>query len=193
MRNKNNNKIGGYTIIETMISVSLFLIIVTLALGSLLNANLLHRKSQSIRSIMDNLSFVMEDMSRNLRTGFNYYCVVGGVPPSGPQSPTSCPSGNGGGISFEFPLGGQGVYYINGAGKILKSVDGGSTYVQLTPDEVFIDPASFFKVVGAEPPTAGNSEQPFITIKLVGNINTLNGGTSPFSLQTSVSQRKLDW
>ena len=71
MQNK-NNKQTGYTIIETMISVSLFLIIITIGMGALLNANLLHQKSRDMRSIMDNLSFIMEDMSRNLRTGYDY-------------------------------------------------------------------------------------------------------------------------
>src|ERR1700759_4646719 len=67
---------AGYTIIETMIAVSLFIIIVMTGMGSLLNANLLHQKSQSLRSIMDNLSFVVEDMSRNLRVGYNYHCIA---------------------------------------------------------------------------------------------------------------------
>ena len=34
-------------------------------MDSLLNANLVHRKSEDMRSIMDSLSFIMEDMSRN--------------------------------------------------------------------------------------------------------------------------------
>ena len=68
----------GYTIIETMISVSLFLIIVMSGMGALVNANVLHQKSQDMRSIMDNLTFVMEDMSRNIRTGYNYQCFTNG-------------------------------------------------------------------------------------------------------------------
>src|SRR3972149_4215789 len=67
---------GGYTIIETMIAISLFLVIIMAGMGELLNANLLHQKSQNMRSIIDNLSFIMEDMSRNLRTGSKYYCII---------------------------------------------------------------------------------------------------------------------
>ena len=84
MQNKNNNK-KGFTIIETMIAVSLFLVIVVIGMGALLNANLLHQKSQDMRSILDNLSFVMEDMSRNLRTGYDYQCLLSAsVPTSNP-------------------------------------------------------------------------------------------------------------
>ena len=69
----------GYTIIETMIAISVFLVVVIYGMGSLLSASLLHQKSEDMRSIMDNLSFIMEDMSRNLRTGNSYHCAIGEV------------------------------------------------------------------------------------------------------------------
>src|SRR5574343_971807 len=80
-----NNK-SGYTIIETMIAVSVFLVVIMIGMGALLNANSIHQKSQNMRSIMDNLSFVMEDMSRNLRTGYNYHCSDS----SNIETPQSC-------------------------------------------------------------------------------------------------------
>src|SRR4026209_1259047 len=92
------NVAGGYTVIETMIAVSLFIIIVIAGMGALLNANLLHQKSRDMRSIIDNLSFVMEDMSRNIRTGTNYYCIPPGLQTL-PTTTLSCPSG-GLGIAF---------------------------------------------------------------------------------------------
>ena len=196
MENK-SNKQGGYTIIETMIAVSLFLIVIMIGMGALLNANLLHQKGRDMRSIMDNLSFVMEDMSRNIRTGYSYHCLVEGedsLPTSSMTTPKSC--GSGWGIAFESATGDidenddQWVYYINN-GKIFKSIQGPSnmsTFFQLTPDEINIDPASSFTVIGA--PVA-DSQQPFVTIKLVGEI-TFKGVDTPFSLQTSISQRVVD-
>src|ERR1035437_840256 len=88
---------GGFTIIETMIAVSLFIIIVMMGMGALLNANALHQKSQNMRSILDNLSFVMEDMSRNLRVGYSYDCILAGVTP--PTSPTPTSGSSCGGIA----------------------------------------------------------------------------------------------
>lgn len=185
-------KESGYTIIETMIAVSIFIIIVMTGMGALLNANLLHRKSQDMRSIIDNLSFVMEDMSRNLRTGVGYHCIDG--TPSGSDSGTNTHScANGGGIAFR-PASGSGrwVYYVSitpsGYG-IFKSVNG--VAVQLTPDEININPVSGFSVSGAQPRSQGDNQQPFVTIKLVGTI-TLKNVITPFSLQTSVSQRVVD-
>ncbi len=197
---KKINKQKGYTIIETMIAISLFLIIVMAGMGALLNANLLHQKSRDMRSILDNMSYVMEDMSKNLRTGYNYHCLTGAVNLSNPSVPISCASGWG--IFFEGAYGDpnddndQWIYSISG-GKIYKKTQGpyavaASSFTQMTPDEVVIDPAaSSFSVVGAEPPTTGDHHQPFVTIKLVGTV-TYHGVVTPFSLQTSVSQRLID-
>ena len=77
-------------------------------------------------------------------------------------------------------------------GTIRKSVLGGAdgTFIILNPEEIKIDSISSISVFGAEPPS-GDLQQPFVTIKLVGKITYQNIET-PFSLQTSVSQRQID-
>ena len=192
----------GYTILETMIAVSLFLVVVMAGMGALLNANLLHQKSQNMRSVMDNLSFIMEDMGRNLRTGYKYQCFNSSqsLTPSTVGNPRSC--ADGWALVFESAYGSsstftdQWAYYLsnddaNGIGMIYKSTDGAASWIQLTPNEVDIDQASSFSVLGAEPRTTGDRQQPFVVIKLVGKIKLRNIET-PFSLQTSVSQRLID-
>lgn len=199
------NAIRGFTIIETMISISLFLVIVMAGMGALLNASSLHNKAQKMRSIMDNLSFIMEDMSRNLRTGYSYYCITGNDTLSN-VSTTKSDQGCWG-IAFESATGDplktddQWVYYIgpdvnnNNKIGIFKATKGpyniADNFTKLTPDEVVIDPppASGFSVLGAEP--SPDTQQPFVTIRLVGTI-TDRGTTTPFSLETSVSQRLID-
>lgn len=196
---KKINKKNGYTIIETMIAISLFLVIVMSGMGALLNANLLHQKSQSMRSIMDNLSFIMEDMGRSLRTGYNYRCINDSNFSTNITVPKSCSSG--GAIAFENASGNslsatdQWVYKIESQDggvtfNISKSVDSGSTWVQLNSSEVAINSVSGFSVLGAEP-IATDSQQPFVSIKLVGTI-TFKNVVTPFSLETSVSQRLID-
>ena len=189
----------GFTIIETMIAISLFLVVVMIGINSLLNASVIHQKSQDLRSIVDNLNFIMEDMSKNIRTGYNYYCITGGDTLSNvatTKSGSSC-----WGIAFESATGStsdandQWAYYISG-GKIFKSTQGpyvASAFVQLTPDEVVLESSptiAGFSVLGAEPPPA-NSQQPFVIIRLVGKI-TYKNIVSPFSIQTSASQRLVD-
>ena len=200
MQNKNNKKNRGYTIIETMITVSIFIIVVMAGMGALLNANAVHNKSQNMRSIMDSLSFIMEDMSKNLRTGYNYHCIliIEDIP-TGTPAPQNCTGENGGrGISFWSAFDtNQWVYYVDDTAKgrgIFKSVLGAEP-TQMTPDEVDITLGSF-SVFGAEPPPpnppfSSTEQQPFVTIRLVGKIKYKDIET-PFSLQTSVSQRKID-
>ncbi len=188
LQTKKNQK-SGFTIIETMISISVFLVVVMIGMGALLNANLLHEKSQKMRSIMDNLNFVMEDMSRNLRTGYDYTCLS-----RGSDSTEGCWW-----VGFKHQSGGQWVYFVGnletsqsdlGAG-IFKSTEGSNPdkFTKMTPDEVEVDlNNSGFWISGAE---SGDNKQPFVTIRLIGEINFREVKT-PFSLQTSVSQRNID-
>lgn len=199
-------KTSGYTIIETMIAISLFIIIVMAGMGALLNANLLHQKSRDMRSILDNLSFIMEDISRNVRTGYNYHCIdVDNF--SLATLSTVKSGGDCWGISFESASGStsnqsdQWVYFIRNDGKIFRAtsapytnpdIDPASHFIQLNSNEVLVDPAtSYFSVTGAEHVSAGDKKQPFVTIKLDGTI-TYKNIISPFVLQTSMSQRLID-
>ena len=193
-----NIKSKGYTIIETMISLSIFIIVILTGMSALLNANLVHQKSQDMRSILDNLSFIMEDISRNIRTGYNYRCISGIFSNTSISTAQSCNLG--GAMAFESDVGNsesdadQWVYKIEGSGgtyNISKSTDGGNNFTQLNLNEINIDSTSGFSVLGAPSPTAGDSQQPLVIIKLSGKI-TFKDIVTPFSLQTSVSQRIID-
>jgi hypothetical protein len=190
---------AGYTIIETMIAISLFLVVVTMGINTLLNANVVHQKSQDIRSEIDNLSYIIDDISRNLRTGYNFHCFSLGdiLPVPSASSPKSC--SNGWGIAFETSTGSrsdnddQWVYYIDSS-KIFKSTRGPSSlanFIQLTSDEIIIDSVSGFSVLGAESQIGGDTQQPIAIIRLIGKI-TYKGVVTPFSLETTISQRLLD-
>lgn len=211
MLHKKTKTKSGYTIIETMVAVSLFVVVIVFGMNTLLNANVVGRKSQDLRSIMDNLNFIMEDISRNARTGYDYECYSPPVviaPVSSPgNDPKSCVAGSV--IFFETSDGDntdrtdQWVYKIeetaNGSGEynIFKSVEGGEdgTFVQLNPPEVTLTVLFGFSVLGAERPAINplndDRQQPLLTIRLVGEIEYKDTIT-PFSLQTSVSQRLID-
>ena len=196
--NKKNKFEGGYTLIETMIALTIFLIVVVIGVGALLNAYSVNRKSQDMRSIIDSLSFTMEDMSRNIRTGYNYHCLIKGDTVSDIGTPLSCMT-NGYGVAFEYSDGDtandadQWVYYIS-SGKLFRSTTGLADSVQMTPDNVVLqadDSTYNFSVLGSDKDSNNDKQQPFIIIRLVGTI-TSNGNSTPFSLQTTVSQRLND-
>ena len=188
--NFKNNK--GFTIIETMISIGIFLIIVTIGMEALLNSSFIHSKSESQRSGIDSLSFMMEDMSRNIRMGSQYSCTDD----AGNDFVGDCNSQHqyGEGISFKPSNSDNGhkiTYYLDGSGDLLKVVDGVSSQLNPTDVNFFSDnnpTDSSFTITGA---SSTDSYQPFVTIRLVGEIVSPKGNI-PFSLQTSVSQRLID-
>ena len=196
MKEKISKLNKGFTLIEVMIVVTLFSIIMIIGTGAVLNSNNVYRKTEHLRTIIDNLHFVMEDMSRSIRTGEDYHCDST-VPPL--IAPLSC-SASAGSFSFKAVDGSQITYGIGGPGcsqncKIYKNIQpaGGSQGpdIQMSVDGIEIDGTqSGFLVVGAE---AGDSAQPRVLIRLSGKIiNPKDNTAAPFDIQTSVSQRNID-
>lgn len=68
---KNNQ---GFTLVELLVATSIFVVVMVLGLSVLMSVNNANKKSQAMRSVMDNLNFAMENMSRNIRYGYNYGC-----------------------------------------------------------------------------------------------------------------------
>ena len=178
-----------------MIAITLFTIVMIIGTGAVLQTNTVHKKTQSVRSAVDNLNFIMEDMARNLRLGANYHCLANGDPyvqPT-PQTPSNC--ANSTAISF-IPTSGTTnndvVYRLDPAtsySTLQKSKDGGSTFSTLTPAEVVINSAkSGFTVIGA---LNNDQIEPRVIIRLSGTVNYKNLPTT-FNLETTVSQRLLD-
>ncbi len=67
-------KQAGFTLIETMVSVAIFVIVamvITTVFITIVDAN---RKAQSIRLVMDNLNFSLDSMALRMREGTDYKC-----------------------------------------------------------------------------------------------------------------------
>lgn len=161
--------------IEVMVSVSIFAIIMTVGIGSLLTMNNAYRKSQSERVAIDNASFALESMARELRTGSNYSCLG------------SCTAGSYG-IKFLDQDGDTIVYEFDSGNRIVKTDPLLGGQLALTdPAFVTINDLTFF-VVGED---NNDSLQPYVIITLKATASTTNQ-QSQFTLQTAVSQRLLD-
>ncbi|MDD5050415.1 MAG: type II secretion system protein [Candidatus Pacebacteria bacterium] len=65
---------SGFTLIEMMVAVSIFAIVMTISMAALLNIIAINRKSQAVKTVMNNLNFAMEEMSRDIRFGLDYEC-----------------------------------------------------------------------------------------------------------------------
>ena len=195
-----------------MVSTALFVVIVTMGITVILNVNKSHKVSANVRDMMDNINFVMEDMSRNIRIASDLHCddstPANSIPvqSSSLEDQSSCISSGVAGaqasewIAFEGLTGTSGdpndqiVYQIispqSGSFSVLrKSRDGGASFSQITTDGVHLDAAkSGFTVYGAK---SGDAIQPRAIIRLAGTI-AYGATIIPFDVQTSIATRNRE-
>jgi prepilin-type N-terminal cleavage/methylation domain-containing protein len=67
----------GFTLVEMIVSLAIFSIVVTVSVGALLVLVGTNQQLQGEQSVMTNLSFALDSMTREIRTGGGYYCVSG--------------------------------------------------------------------------------------------------------------------
>ncbi|MDB5254034.1 MAG: seg [Parcubacteria group bacterium] len=184
----------GFTLIEMMTAVSIFLVVMTISMGAIIGVFEANRKSESLKIVMDNLNQSLEAASREIRFGKTYHCETNSVALNINNSfdiPQNC-SGGGKLVAFRNTAGELTTYRVKDL-VLEKSIDGGP-YIMLTAPEIRIDSTGMnFYVTGAEPVSSGDYLQPRVLIKLRGRAGF--AGTSArvdFSVQTTVSQRMLD-
>lgn len=88
----------GFTLIEMIVSLAVFAVVVTITGGALLTLIATNQRFHYEQSIMTNLSFALDSMTRELRMGYNYVCVVAGSPSAVPFG-TSVHEESDGGVS----------------------------------------------------------------------------------------------
>ena len=66
----------GFTLVEVMISVGLFVTVMLVGVGAVLNTNVTHKRTLAVRQVLDSVNFLVEDMARNIRLGSNYNCDI---------------------------------------------------------------------------------------------------------------------
>ncbi len=181
MINKFKQKNKGFTLVEMMTAISLFLVIMTISMGSILNVFDVNRKSESMKTVMDNLNFAIETMSREMRFGRNYYCN------SNISFVLTSDCIDGKQISFISSEGKNIVYKLNGT-QVDKSVDGGAVFIAVTAPEIIIENLSFY----VDGTALNDNEQPKALITIRGKSGEKANTVTEFSVQTLVSQRQLD-
>ena len=67
--NKKNSNVG-FTLVELMIAIALFTIIVAIAIGGFTNALRTQRQVSSLIATQSNVSLALEQMTREIRTGY---------------------------------------------------------------------------------------------------------------------------
>ncbi len=72
----NQTHTRGFTLIEMIVSLGIFSLVMTIAVGALLVLISNNQKLQGEQSVMTNLAFALDGMTREIRTGTSYFCSV---------------------------------------------------------------------------------------------------------------------
>jgi len=184
INNRQSTTGKGFTLIELMTAVSIFLVVMTISMGAILGIFSANDKVGSLKIVMDNLNFATETMSREIRFGTRYHCGSGDF-----TLPENC-AGGADSISFLSNDGTQQIRYRLSGTSIEKSINAASPsaiYTSVTAPEINIQSLTFY-VTGA---TLDNL-QPRVVIMIKGSAGNKPSSQTEFTMQTAVSQRLLD-
>lgn len=178
----------GFTLIETMVAVSIFAIIVTIGIASLLSLNASYKLARRDRALVDGVAGAIERMTREIKTGYQYTCDplptnFNDIIPASPDD--TCDTF--GFYATESGTTMRTIYALDN-GVITVFMDDGiqTDPIAVTPSEITISKLSF-TLVGNSP----GDEQPYVVIRIDGTVNQ-GDDQSAFSLQTTVDQRFPD-
>lgn len=170
---KNKN---GFTLMEMIVALAVFMVAITIALAAFLNITDIQKKASAVRAVNDSLNFALETMSREIRTGFDYcssfltytcvnqdeFAFTSGVAPN-PE-----------------------IVYRKNGDQIEVKVGGGS-FSTLTPPEVKILTLKF-NLQGE----GSDDGQPMVTIIIEASSGTKTKTKSYLNIQTTITQRRID-
>ena len=178
LTNKNSK---GFVIIEVVVATTLFVLLMAIALGSIVNMLSSNRRIHANKDAMDNLNSSIEYMSRIVRFGDTYHCGSTGLL----TAPQNCAGGDTL-LAVKFQLKTY-VFRLTGT-KIEVSDDGGTSYKPLTGSNVLIDRLRFF-VFGTN---NVDNIQPYVLVVIRGRVVNDPTGSAVFDVQTIMTQRDLD-
>ncbi len=203
-----------------IVSLGVFAVVVTISVGAMLVLINTNQQLQAEQSVMTNLSFALDTMTREIRTGFNYFCRshsndsgLGGIFNSSNftahellgTSTNNCTNGRASdsdrfqGISFF--EGGNSLTGVSGERRIMYFYDASNKTIMrrvgnqapqsIVSSGLVIQNAEFYVTGSANLENFGDPEQPTVTVYI--EAQEIDDPTKKtYYLQTTVTQRTLD-
>ncbi len=183
---------AGFSLVELMVSLTVFSIVVVVALGTLLVLIDVNSKAQALFSSTTNLSFALDAMSREVRTGYDYYCETrtsyfDEAPPS-KGATQDCVNGNF--IAFTRERDGE-RFAFQKNGDRLEQYDG-TNWIPITSDRDVVISNFVIDVEDTAPLSSSNNDQPTASIYIDGFMYNGLDSRTEFNIQTRVTQRRID-
>ncbi|MFH0804356.1 MAG: type II secretion system protein [Candidatus Zambryskibacteria bacterium] len=182
---------GGFTLVEMLVAVSLFIIVATISIGAILTIFDANKKAQSSKTVVDNLNLSIENMARTIRFGTNYHC---GDPTGDLSAPRVCNNNTEGDTFFAVTFYDNDLarnvivkYQLSGIA-IQMSYDGGP-YSSITAPETNVQLLRF-RVFNTD---LYDNNQPYVIAVIKGYVGNKPTSQTSFSIETLMSQRKLDY
>lgn len=188
----------GFSLIEVLVSMALFIVVLTIGVGALLVLISANSKAQNMQAAVSNIQFALDSMAREIRTGNGYYCSSGSETVGDYTAVQDCNKGTylsiiEGGKSLSAGSDNRRIAYrYNASAQSVERKIGSGTWVSLTDASVAITSMHFNVTNSANKGDGGNNLQPNTTIYISGMITGIGETSTDFTLQTTVTQRTLD-
>lgn len=193
-KNKQNNQ-AGFSLIELLVSMSIFILVITMTVGTLLVLVDANSRAQNMQSSMTNLSFVIDSISREIRTGSGFYCSTSSNIPTSLSEDSTQDCTNG--IALSLVEGGSSLtgsgdpriaYRFNQSDGSIERRVGTGSWLALTANDIEITQFRFL-VTNTD---VNDDTQPTVTIFIEGNAGELDEVDTSFSMQASVAKHIID-
>lgn len=194
----------GFTIVESLIAIGLFSILVTIAVGSFVNALHTQHEVGNLISAQSTVSLSIEQMAREMRTGYLFcHTADGKLNDSPPLAVCGCSKIGSSGPTGKYPvwqcselnflnaLSESTTYYVsNGALTRSSTNENNGVGQPLTGNDISVKNLTFILRGQLE----GDNEPPFVTISISVSPSSTDPADASTTLhfQTSVSARQID-
>lgn len=193
-----SNNERGFTLIELLVSVALFTVVMTMAVGALLALVNANSRAQSMQQVMTNISFALDSMTREIRTGRGFNCSNSDI--AGNLSENSVRDCNGG-TNLSIVEGGESLTggsnnsrisfrYNEQLHRVERRIGTGNWYPITAPGVVITD--MYFDVKDSATGRNGDAVQASITVFIEGYAGEVRSTESSFAIQTTITKRVLD-
>lgn len=200
---------GGFSLIEVLVSLSIFTVVVTISVGALMMLISANARAQNMQSAMTNISYALDSITREIRTGTDYFCGAYNTfpltTPGTPNANRDCINGasalsfNEGGRSLTGSASSRRIAYRLSNGFIERRLGNGDgdanpneveDWFRVTSPDVQITELSFYTTGSAR--GVANTQSPTVTLYLKGTSGEDDGTQVEFNIQTTVVQQLLD-